>query len=74
MVQNIASQDDRVSVEETESDGTVQLSITCAKEDIGRIIGKKGKIIKALRRVLGIVAAREDKRVYITMNDPASLP
>lgn len=67
MVQGIAQNPDRVSVEEKTVDSQVDLYISCAQDDIGRIIGKKGKIIKALRRVLGIMAVKEGKRVNITM-------
>lgn len=59
----------KVSVEEKDIEGQVEFHITCAQEDIGRIIGKKGKIIKALRRVLSILALREGKRVNIVMVD-----
>ena len=72
LVQHIALESDKVHVEEKESDGQVELLVTCATDDIGRIIGKKGKVIKALRRVVGILALKEDKRVIITMVTPPS--
>lgn len=72
MVQGIALDPDKISIEEKTVDSQVDFYITCGQEDIGRIIGKKGKIIKALRRVLGIMAVKEGKRVSITMVDPTS--
>lgn len=63
----IALEPDQIAIEEKTDDGQVEFFVTCAQEDIGRIIGKKGKIIKALRRVLSIMAMREGKRVTITM-------
>lgn len=74
MVQGIALDPDKITVEEKMIDSQVDFYISCASEDIGRIIGKKGKIIKALRRVLGIMAVKEGKRVSITMVDVAASP
>lgn len=74
MVQGIAQKPDKVAVEEKTVDSQVDFYISCAPDDIGRIIGKKGKIIKALRRVLGIIAVKDGKRVTITMVDAAASP
>ena len=67
MLAGIALAPKKVAIEEKESEGQVDFYISCEKEDIGRIIGKKGKIIKALRRILSILAMKEGKRVNITM-------
>lgn len=72
MVQGIALEPDKISIEEKTIDSQVDFFISCGQDDIGRIIGKKGKIIKALRRVLGIMAVKEGKRVNITMVNTGS--
>jgi len=72
MVQNISQTPDSVSIEERINDNQHDFYITCDKDDMGRIIGKKGKIIKALRRVLSIMAVRDGKRVNIVMVDNES--
>mgnify|MGYP001614616490 CR=1 FL=1 len=74
MVQQIVLEPEKVTIEEKTVDSQVDFYISSAQEDIGRIIGKKGKIIKALRRVLGIMAVKEGKRVNITMMDTAASP
>lgn len=74
IVKNIALEPDKIGVAEKEADGQVNLYITCASSDIGRIIGKKGKIIKSMRRLLGILAMREGKRVNIIMQDETVPP
>ncbi|MBI2036059.1 KH domain-containing protein [Candidatus Microgenomates bacterium] len=71
LVKNIALEPDKVEVSQNEADGQVDFYITCASNDIGRLIGKKGKIIKSMRRLLGILAMREGKRVNIIMQDEA---
>lgn len=67
MIRGVTLQPKKVLIEEKTIDSQIDFYVSCAKEDIGRIIGKKGKIIKALRRVLSIMAMKDGKRVNITM-------
>lgn len=69
ILQQITLEPDRVAVSESILDSGVEFTVTCGKDDIGRIIGKKGKVIKALRKVLSIIAIKEGKHVSITMAD-----
>lgn len=54
-----------VEIRATESGGTVLIEIKTAQEDIGKVIGKQGRIIRALRIVARAAAAHENKRVTI---------
>ena len=57
---------DQVTVTETtEEDGTIILTLCVAKEDMGKVIGKKGRIAKSIRTVVKTVAMKEDKRVVV---------
>ena len=57
---------DQVTVTETvEDDGTIVLALSVAKEDMGKVIGKKGRIAKSIRTVVKTVAIKEDKRVVV---------
>ena len=57
---------DQVTVTETtEEDGTIILTLCVAKEDMGKVIGKKGRIAKSIRTVVKTVAIKEDKRVVV---------
>lgn len=47
------------------NNSTILLTITPLKEDIGKLIGKNGKIIKSIRKLLKIRASKEGKRVFI---------
>lgn len=67
ILEQITLEPKKVVVEEKVDDLQVELIVTCDSNDIGRIIGKKGKIIKSLRKVLSIMAIKEGKRVTITM-------
>lgn len=67
IVQAVVSKPDEVEVEEREENGTYNLSIKVAKEDMGRVIGKEGKIIRAIRSLLRVRAIKEGKRIQVQL-------
>ncbi len=69
IVSNMVSYPKKLVVNEEETDGIINFNITVAKEDIGRVIGKEGKIIKAIRNVMKIPALKENKRINITLTE-----
>ncbi len=56
---------DAVTVSEKVSGDTVVLELSVAKHDMGRVIGKEGKIAKSIRTVMRAAAAKENKRVIV---------
>ena len=56
---------DSVMVTEKVSGDTVVLELSVAKHDMGRVIGKEGKIAKSIRTVMRAAAAKENKRVIV---------
>ena len=44
------------------------LELTVAKSDIGKVIGRGGKIAKSIRNVVRAAAAKENKRVIVDIN------
>jgi len=60
---------DAVSVEEVEENGDLVLEITVADDDVGRVIGRGGRIANAIRTVAKAAAVREDRRVIIDILD-----
>lgn len=56
---------DEVRVTEVEKDHTVVYQLIVAPGDAGKIIGKHGRIAKAIRTVVGAAALQEDKRVTV---------
>lgn len=56
---------DEVSVNEVEGEKSVILELKVAKDDMGKVIGKQGRIAKAIRTVMKAAAVREDKRVSV---------
>jgi predicted RNA-binding protein YlqC (UPF0109 family) len=59
-----------VSVTEVEEiDGEVVLELEVAEDDLGRVIGRGGRVANALRSVMKAAATREDKRVVVDILD-----
>ncbi len=52
------------ATEETEED-TLVISLTVAKEDMGRIIGKEGRTAKAIRTILNAVSTKDNRKAII---------
>ncbi len=57
---------DRVDITEVDNeDSTVTLELRVAENDMGKVIGKQGRIAKALRTVVKAAASRENKKVSV---------
>ena len=56
---------DDVRVEAVESDGDVVLEIRVADDDLGRVIGRSGRVANAIRTIAKAAAARENRRVMV---------
>ena len=61
----VDSPDDDVVTEKVEDDGTIRIELSVAEDDIGKVIGKQGRIAKSIRTLVKTVAIREDKRVFV---------
>jgi len=67
LAKNLVDQPDKVVVEATESGGSATLMLRVAEEDKGKIIGKQGKVIKALRTVVSAVASHAGQKVVLDL-------
>lgn len=56
---------DEVQVTETENDKAVVLELKVAQSDMGKVIGKQGRIAKAIRTVVKVAASKEDRKVIV---------
>jgi len=66
IVKQMVDKPDKVSVEESmPNENTFEIKIKVDQSDIGKVIGKKGKNIDALRTLLTAVAAKERHRVTL---------
>ena len=58
-----------VVVNEREEEKTTVLEVKVAEADMGKVIGKQGRIAKAIRSVVKAAAAKEDKKVIVDIMD-----
>jgi len=63
----IVEKPEEVKITEEEQDGVVNFGIDVAEEDMGRVIGKNGKVIKAIRNIMKISSIKQNKRIYISL-------
>ncbi len=56
---------EQVSVERIEDERTITIELRVAAEDMGKVIGKQGRIAKAIRTVVNAAATGEKKRVLV---------
>jgi predicted RNA-binding protein YlqC (UPF0109 family) len=61
LARSLVDTPEEVRVEETETSDGVLLRLTVAKEDVGKVIGKQGRIARALRTVVKASAVKDGK-------------
>ena len=69
IAKSLVDDPDAVSVNETEGERGSVLELRVAQNDIGKVIGKYGRIAKALRTVLSASASRDGKRYSLDILD-----
>ena len=65
LVRALVEDPDAVQVEELEEDGDVVLEVSVAEDDLGRVIGRGGRIANAIRTVARAAATKEERRVLV---------
>ena len=66
----VDSPDEVTVTERVESDGTIVIELRVADNDMGKVIGKKGRIAKSIRTVVKTVAIKQDKKVVVDIVEP----
>jgi predicted RNA-binding protein YlqC (UPF0109 family) len=65
LARQLVDEPDAVSVEETERDGAIVLQLHVAKDDVGKVIGRQGRIARALRAIVRASGAHSHRRVLL---------
>ena len=69
LAQSLVEQPDQVSVTRVENERNIVLELRVAETDMGRVIGKQGKIAKAIRAVIKAAATKENVKVQVDIVD-----
>ena len=65
LAQSLVDHPEVVTVTETEKDNEIIFELKVAQDDMGKVIGKQGRIAKAIRSVVKAAASRTDKKVTV---------
>ena len=65
LAKSLVDNPDQVSVNVVDSDRSQVLELRVAPEDMGKVIGKQGRIAKAIRAIVKAAATREGKKVVV---------
>ena len=65
IVKELVNEKEQVNVTRVERDDVVVIEVRVAQEDMGKIIGKQGKIARAIRTVVKAASSKEEKRVVV---------
>ena len=69
IILNMVDNKQEVEITEKSDNKTITLEVKVAAEDMGKVIGKQGKIAKAIRTVMKSLAAKDHKKVSIEFID-----
>ena len=65
VLSNLVDAPDNLDIKQIEGETTTILEIAIAKDDLGRVIGKQGKVINALRELVRSSLNKNDKKIVI---------
>ncbi|HSW60159.1 MAG TPA: KH domain-containing protein [bacterium] len=65
IVKQLVDNPDKVSVTEVDGERTTVIELRVAKEDLGKVIGREGRIAKAIRILLSASTSREQKKCVL---------
>lgn len=70
LVGSVIERPDLMEIEEEFRAGTRTFTVTVGQEDVGKLIGKGGRVISAIRHVVSSVAQRQKEKAYVKVPTP----
>lgn len=72
IVAQIVDDPQKVEINEQEDQGVINFTIKVAPSDMGKVIGKNGKVIRAIRNAVKISAIKQNKKINIALIESSS--
>lgn len=69
IIKNLVSNEAEVSINQIDGEKDITLEVKVASGDMGKVIGRQGKIAKSIRTIVKAVAAKEQKKVNVEFID-----
>jgi len=70
IAKSLVDDPNQVKVEQEKAGGKIRLELHVSKEDMGRVIGKNGRVANAMRILLRVAAARDGKQASLDVIEP----
>ena len=70
IARSLVDHPEEVTVSEYGSGSRIDIELSVAKDDMGRVIGKRGRVANAMRALLRVAAEREGKQASLDVTDP----
>lgn len=69
IIKNLVDNSDEVTITEKVEEKSICYEVKVAKEDMGKVIGRQGKMAKAIRSIIKAIAVKEHKKVNVEFVD-----
>ncbi len=69
LVKTLVKNENEVEVNKEEDEKSITFFVKVASEDIGRVIGKNGKMASSIRTIIKSIGAKEHKKVFVKFGD-----
>lgn len=66
---NLVENKDEISINEVSNEKTITFEVKVAESDMGKVIGKEGKLARSIRTIMKSIASKEGKRIMIEFVD-----
>ena len=70
IAKSLVENPDQVEVRETTNGNRVRIELSVAKEDMGRVIGKNGRVANSIRTLLRVAAEQDGKQATLDVMEP----
>lgn len=69
LVKTLVNSEDEVEVTRTDDEKTITFHVKVASSDLGKVIGKNGKMADCIRTIIKSIGAKEHKKVFVKFED-----
>ena len=70
LVKNMVNLPEKVDIRSMEGQGGILIEIRVAPEDVGKVVGRKGNVIRSLRTLSMVIGARLGRRIHLEVVQP----
>lgn len=69
IIENLVDNEDEIKIEKTEDDDRITLKVNVDKTEMGKVIGRQGRVAHSIRTIMKSVGAKEHKKVDVEFVD-----